>query len=83
MHIKSKTHSSIAMFFLKPYTLSGFEPGSAVSEAAAMSTWPLRQGIPLYSLIDLYNCAVQGAEDGGTLLEFFFRVMQIFFFFEK
>jgi hypothetical protein len=22
-----KTHNSIAMFFLKPYTLAGFEPG--------------------------------------------------------
>jgi hypothetical protein len=40
MHIKSKTHNSIARFFLKPYTLAEFEPGSAVSEAAAMSTAP-------------------------------------------
>jgi hypothetical protein len=45
MHIKSKTHNSIAMFFLKPYTLAGFEPGSAVSEADAMSTAPRRQGL--------------------------------------
>jgi hypothetical protein len=44
MHIKSKTHNSIAMFFLKPYTLAGFEPGPAVSEADAMSTAPRRQG---------------------------------------
>jgi hypothetical protein len=44
MHIKSKPYNSIAMFFLKPYTLVGFEPGSAVSEAAGMSTAPRRQG---------------------------------------
>jgi hypothetical protein len=44
MHIKSKTHNSNAMFFLKPYTLAGFEPGSAVCEAAAMSTAPRRHG---------------------------------------
>jgi hypothetical protein len=31
--IKSKTHDSIAVFFLKPYTLAGFEPGFAVSDA--------------------------------------------------
>jgi hypothetical protein len=42
--MKSKTHNSIAIFFLKPYTLAGFEPGSAVSEAAAKSTVPRRQG---------------------------------------
>jgi VanZ family protein len=41
MHMKSKTHNSIAMFFLKTLyipTLAGFEPGSDVSEADAMST---------------------------------------------
>jgi hypothetical protein len=31
-------------FPLKPYTLAGFEPGSSVSEADAMSTAPRRQG---------------------------------------
>jgi hypothetical protein len=36
MHYKPKTHNSIAIFFLKPYTLAGFESGSDVSEAAAM-----------------------------------------------
>jgi hypothetical protein len=36
MHIKSKTHKSIAMFSLKLYTLTGFKHGSAVSEAAAI-----------------------------------------------
>jgi hypothetical protein len=44
MHIKSKTHNNFAMFFLKPYTLAGFEPGSAVSKADAMSSAPRRQG---------------------------------------
>jgi hypothetical protein len=45
MHIKSKTHNSIAIFFLKKtFTLAGFKPGSAVSEADAMSTAPRRQG---------------------------------------
>jgi hypothetical protein len=44
MHIKSKTHNSIAMFFLKHYILAGFEPGSAVSDAAAMSTAPRPHG---------------------------------------
>jgi hypothetical protein len=39
-HIKSKTQNSIVVFFYKHYTLTGFEPGSAVSEAAAMSTAP-------------------------------------------
>jgi hypothetical protein len=28
--------NNITMFFLKPYTLAGFEPGSVVSEADAM-----------------------------------------------
>jgi hypothetical protein len=51
MHIESKTHNSIAMFFLKPYTLAGFEPGSAVPEADAMSTAPRRQGIFCKTLI--------------------------------
>jgi hypothetical protein len=37
MLIKSITHNSIAMFSLKPYTLAGFEPGSSVPEADAMS----------------------------------------------
>jgi hypothetical protein len=32
-------------FFPKTYTLAGFEPGSAVSEADAMSTAPRRQGM--------------------------------------
>jgi hypothetical protein len=34
-----------AMSFLKLYTLAGFEPGSFVPEANAMSTAPRRQGI--------------------------------------
>jgi hypothetical protein len=41
--LEPKAHN-ITMFFLKPYTLAGFEPGSAVSEADAMSTAPRRQG---------------------------------------
>jgi hypothetical protein len=32
------------MLSLKTYTLAGFEPGSAVSEADAMSTAPRHQG---------------------------------------
>jgi hypothetical protein len=38
-------HSSIAMFPLQPYTLAGFEPGSSVPEADAMSTAPRRRAI--------------------------------------
>jgi hypothetical protein len=38
MHVESKTHNSTAMFFLKPYTLAVFEPGTDVSESDAMST---------------------------------------------
>jgi hypothetical protein len=41
MHIKSIVHNSIDK---KPYTLAEFEPGSAGSEANAVSTSPRRQG---------------------------------------
>jgi hypothetical protein len=41
------------MFFLKPDTLVGFEPGSAASEADAMSTAQRRQGAQL-SLFKIY-----------------------------
>jgi hypothetical protein len=33
MHIKSIIHNRIAMFYLKPYALAGFEPRSSVPEA--------------------------------------------------
>jgi hypothetical protein len=38
MHIKSILYNSIDMFPKKPNTLAGFEPGSSVPEADAMST---------------------------------------------
>jgi hypothetical protein len=38
VHIKSIIHSSIAMIFQKKYTQAGFEPGSSVPEAEAVST---------------------------------------------
>jgi hypothetical protein len=38
----------------KPYTLAGFEPGSAVSEANAMPTAPHRQGALNYILIKFF-----------------------------
>jgi hypothetical protein len=58
---KSKTHNSIGMFFLKPYTMAGFEPGSAVSEAAAMSTAPRRQGNCVFTaIIEAYVPKVGG-----------------------
>jgi hypothetical protein len=41
MHVASIKHDGIAKFSLKPYTLAGFELGTAVPEAAAMSTAPL------------------------------------------
>jgi hypothetical protein len=44
MHIKSTTQQHCYVFPKKPYTVAGFEPGSAVSEADAMSTAPRRQG---------------------------------------
>jgi hypothetical protein len=56
MHIKSETYNSIAMFFLKPYTMVWFEPGSAVSEADAMSTAPRIEFIPAGSKTCLKNC---------------------------
>jgi hypothetical protein len=37
-HIRSIIHNSIAMNPLKPYTLTGFGPGSSVPEADAIST---------------------------------------------
>jgi hypothetical protein len=40
MHIKSILYNSIDMFPKKPNTLAGFEPGSSVPEADAMSTPP-------------------------------------------
>jgi hypothetical protein len=49
MHIKSKKHNSIAMFFPKNL-MAGFEPGFAVSEADAASTAPLHQGEILHLL---------------------------------
>jgi hypothetical protein len=45
LHIKSKTQQHCYVIPKKPYTLAGFEPGSAVSEADAMSTAPRRQRI--------------------------------------
>jgi hypothetical protein len=60
MQIKSKTQNSIAMFFSKkPYTLAGFEHGSAVSEADAMSTAPLRQGKNMDYLVNTIFLAVR------------------------
>jgi hypothetical protein len=47
MTIKSKTYNRI-VFPKKTYTLAGFEPGSAISEADAMSTAPRRQRIFQY-----------------------------------
>jgi hypothetical protein len=47
MHIKSKAHNSIATYVFPKnlmYSLAGFKPGSAVSEADAMSTAPRLQG---------------------------------------
>jgi hypothetical protein len=45
MHIMSIIHNSIATYvFPKTYTLSGFEPGSSVPEADAVSTAPHHQG---------------------------------------
>jgi hypothetical protein len=40
MHVKPTEQKSIAIF---SYTLAGFEPGSSVPEAEAMSTAPHRQ----------------------------------------
>jgi hypothetical protein len=37
-------HNCIARTSLKTYTLAGFEPGSSVPEADAMSTAPRHQG---------------------------------------
>jgi hypothetical protein len=37
-------NTNIDMVSLKPYTLTGFEPRSSVSEADAMSTAPRRRG---------------------------------------
>jgi hypothetical protein len=42
--LSQKHTTALLFFFLKPYTLAGLEPGSAVSEAGAMSTAPRRQG---------------------------------------
>jgi hypothetical protein len=38
------SYHRLLRFSLKPYPLAGFEPGSAVSEADAMSIAPRRQG---------------------------------------
>jgi hypothetical protein len=44
MHTKSIVHNSVAMISLhKNLTLVGIEPGSAVTQADAMSTAPRRQ----------------------------------------
>jgi hypothetical protein len=43
MHFESKHKTTLLCFPYKPFTLAGFAPGSAVPEAAAMSTAPLRQ----------------------------------------
>jgi hypothetical protein len=37
-HVKSIVHNSITLTSKKPYTLAGFEPGSSVPDADAMST---------------------------------------------
>jgi hypothetical protein len=42
-------HNRIAMITLKPYTLAGFEPGSAVPQVDAMSTVPLRASFLLFN----------------------------------
>jgi hypothetical protein len=42
--LSQKHTTALLCFSLKPYTLAGFEPGSAVFEADSMSTAPRRQG---------------------------------------
>jgi hypothetical protein len=44
MHIKSIFTTALLCFPKKPYTLEGFEPGSTVLQAKAMTTAPRRPG---------------------------------------
>jgi hypothetical protein len=51
---KSIAHNDIAASFLKPFTLAEFKPGSSYSEAVAMVTAPLRQGLTNYLIFFLW-----------------------------
>jgi hypothetical protein len=55
MYIRTFFTTSILCFPKKPYTLAGFEAGSSVHRADAMTTAPRRQGFCKSNLVPLTN----------------------------